>query len=63
MVIQNRTRLLLLIVVLAATTCGESRGDENDYYRLITVSASKAPTDSRSCLLYTSDAADDTQFV
>ena len=48
MVIQNRTRLLLLIVVLAATTCGESRGDENDYYRLITVSASKAPTDSRS---------------
>jgi glucose/arabinose dehydrogenase len=48
MVMQYRARFLLLVAVIAAVPCAKSNGDENDYYRLITISASKAPTESRS---------------
>lgn len=39
---------LLSVCILACLTGSATRADEDDYYRLITVSASRAPADSRS---------------
>lgn len=47
MVIRGVVRLVLFSILLVVCTA-PARADEDEYYRLITVSASKAPTGSRS---------------